>query len=154
MIENKVTQKECRIVKIFSRGLALSHLFFVDDVLLFSEANTAQAIVVASTVAKFHSALGMMITRKLTAFVAAGVFRHTRESIKQKMGISLTSNLGRYIGIPIYIRRAKRDKFKFLIDKIKIRLAGWKAIFLNLAGKTTLVQSMLTIIPIYAIQSC
>jgi hypothetical protein len=53
------------------------------------------------------------------------------------------------LGLPISDRKLKRNDLKLWIDKIADRLPNWKARLLNLAGRTTLVRFVLSVIPIY-----
>jgi hypothetical protein len=54
-----------------------------------------------------------------------------------------------YLGLPISDRKLKRNGLMMWIDKIADRLSNWKACLLNLAGRTTLVRFVLSVIPIY-----
>lgn len=49
--------------------------------------------------------------------------------------------------------RVGKKNFKDGIDKVKNRLAGWKARQLSLAGRITLQQSVLSAIPSYTMQT-
>ena len=67
--------------------------------------------------------------------------------------IALAGNLGKYLGFPLFQGRIKREDFNFLIDKLKVRLSGWKAKLLNKAGRVTLAHSILTAMPVYNMQT-
>jgi hypothetical protein len=57
--------------------------------------------------------------------------------------------LGKYLGLPLHIRKLRRIEVQPLIDKIGARLPGWKGKFLNVAGRETLVKTVLSSQPIY-----
>lgn len=57
------------------------------------------------------------------------------------------------LGAPIYKGRCKAEIFEELFVNISKRLAGWKAKFLSFGGKITLIQSVLSSIPVH-ILSC
>lgn len=49
----------------------------------------------------------------------------------------------------MFIKRRKVESFQFLVDRIQNKLTGWKARNLSWAGRTTLIQSIINIMPIY-----
>ncbi|XP_019150780.1 PREDICTED: uncharacterized protein LOC109147628 [Ipomoea nil] len=73
--------------------------------------------------------------------------------ISDMMGIPATSHLGSYLGMPILQKRITKDTFSSIIDKMRRKLANWKASALSMAGRKTLVQASLASIPTYTMQS-
>jgi hypothetical protein len=57
--------------------------------------------------------------------------------------------LGKYLGIPLHTRQLKRVEVQPLLDKIGGRIPGWKGKLLSMAGRETLVKTVLTAQPIY-----
>lgn len=77
-----------------------------------------------------------------------------RESVTTYCGIHLTKNLGKYLGVPLFHKRASKQDFNHIIDKVQNRLAGWVSNTLILSGKAaTLVQSVSSTIPSYYMQT-
>lgn len=74
-------------------------------------------------------------------------------SISEEMGIPSTNNLGKYFGFPIFYGRKSKAEYNFIVEKAKLKLAGWKASLLLMAGRTTLVTSVLAAIPNYFMQT-
>lgn len=58
-------------------------------------------------------------------------------------------NWGR--GVPLLTKRPTKRTYGYIVFKIRSR--GWKSRLLNLAGRTTLVQSVVSSIPVYSMQS-
>jgi hypothetical protein len=56
---------------------------------------------------------------------------------------------GKYLGLPLHIRKLRRIEVQPLIDKIGARLPGWKCKFLSTTGRETLVKTVLSSQPIY-----
>lgn len=56
---------------------------------------------------------------------------------------------GKYLGLPLHVRKLRKVQVQPLIDKIGARLPGWKGRFLNTAGRETLVKTVLSSQPIY-----
>ena len=65
--------------------------------------------------------------------------RDTRESLCDILGFASTSGLGRYLGIPIKQPGTSSRDFNFILDRVKQKLARWKANLLSLAGKAVLI---------------
>ena len=74
------------------------------------------------------------------------------ERISDILGIQSTSSLGKYLGIPIKSPGSSPQDFNFIMDRVKQKLAGWKANLLSLAGRAVLVQAASSTIPTYAMQ--
>ncbi|GKV23781.1 hypothetical protein SLEP1_g33477 [Rubroshorea leprosula] len=56
-------------------------------------------------------------------------------AICHTLGYMETPSLGKYLGFPITFRRIKKSDCNFIVDKVKSKLAGWKANMLSLAGR-------------------
>jgi hypothetical protein len=54
-----------------------------------------------------------------------------------------------YLGLPLHIGRTRRADEQVLIDKIGARLPGWKGRLLTRAGRLTLINSVLSAVPVY-----
>lgn len=55
----------------------------------------------------------------------------------------------KYLGIKILKGGNRVNSYDFLIEKFDAKLCGWKKHFLSHAGRTTLIQSVLSLIPLY-----
>ena len=56
---------------------------------------------------------------------------------------------GKYLGLPLHIRKLRKVEVQPLIDKIGARLLGRKGRFLSTAGRETLVKTVLSSQPVY-----
>ena len=54
-----------------------------------------------------------------------------------------------YLGIPICKTKIKTANWEEILDKIKVKIQRWSSNWLNLAGKTVLIKSVLSSMPIY-----
>jgi hypothetical protein len=61
----------------------------------------------------------------------------------------------RYLGIPLSIYKLRRSEEQPIVDKVAARIPWWKGQMLNTAGRTALVKTTLSAIPIHtAIALC
>ncbi|CAL1392740.1 unnamed protein product [Linum trigynum] len=65
----------------------------------------------------------------------------------------MTQDLGKYLGVPVLHGRVTKHTYKYIIDLIDQRHAGWKAENLSLASRVTLAISVLNAIPSYVMQT-
>ena len=56
---------------------------------------------------------------------------------------------GKYLGLPLHIRKLRKIEVQPLINKIGARLPGWKGRLLSTSGRETLVKTVLSAQPIY-----
>ena len=56
---------------------------------------------------------------------------------------------GKYLGLPLHVRKLRKVEVQPLLDKIGARLPGWKGRFLSTSGRETLVKTVLSSQPIY-----
>lgn len=76
-----------------------------------------------------------------------------KEDISNELGISATDDLGRYPGMPATHGRVTQRTFQHVSDRIGKRLAGWKTKLLSLAARATFVQSAISAIPYFSMQT-
>jgi hypothetical protein len=55
----------------------------------------------------------------------------------------------KYVGLPLHTRALRKIDVQPLIDRITSKLPSWKAKFLDLSGRLTLVNSVLTSMPVH-----
>ncbi|CAN1831532.1 Putative ribonuclease H protein At1g65750 [Linum perenne] len=64
-----------------------------------------------------------------------------------------TTNLGKYLGIPLLHGRSTNNHYKYILENLDAKLSGWKSETLSLAGRVTLATSVLNALPSYAMQT-
>lgn len=113
-----------------------------------------QVKVIQNVLDKFcdYSRLKVSLSKSLL-HLSANVPRQKVKEISDGLGIKLTNDLGKYLGMPS----------KFLLDKELLIIllsfcwirfkASWHINNLSMAGKITLVKSVTTVIPRYAMQT-
>ena len=77
--------------------------------------------------------------------------RDSRESLCDVLDFALTLNIGKYLGIPIKHPGSPMD-VNLILDRVKQKLAGWKANLLSSAGRIVLIQASSSTIPAYVMQ--
>lgn len=90
-------------------AIRVSHLMFADDVLLFGEATTTQMKCITRILNKFCSMSGQQASHeKNIVYFSKNVKRSKHVELVNMSGFIETTNLGKYIGVPLTIKAPKR----------------------------------------------
>ncbi|PKA60554.1 Putative ribonuclease H protein [Apostasia shenzhenica] len=73
-----------------------------------------------------------------------------KRMIANKWGFC-TQAEGKYLGIPLISRRSVKADFQYIIDSVRGRISSWGTRHLSLVGRVTLINSVLTSIPIFSL---
>lgn len=137
MIQARVHKKLWKPIKVSRKGPAISHLFFADDLMFFAQASQNQVELIREVLTEFANASGLVMNlSKSKLFVSPNVPRQTMNLLSSLCGIPLTDDLGIYFGVPIIQKRASKDHYARLIDKVRNRLSSWKRNVLSSGDET------------------
>ena len=115
-------------VKTSRSGPSFFHLFFADDLVFFAKATPENCVVVKEVLDMFCKASSQTISdAKSRVFFSPNIDQDSKEALSSTLGFQATNCLGKYIGFPIKHRGRSNQDFNFALDKVKKKLAGWKA---------------------------
>ncbi|XP_065859366.1 uncharacterized protein [Euphorbia lathyris] len=107
-----------------------------DDPLIFGRANVAEISTTQKILEEYEVVSGQMINfDKSEIFFSHGVLELRRNDLANQLGVKITGEFPRYIGLPTMIRRKKKASFIVLKDRIKRRLQGLEERRLSTDGK-------------------
>lgn len=153
LIEDKCAAKAWIPVKTSRSGPSFSHLFFADDLVLFAEADMENCIAINEALQEFCSRSGQKVSEaKSSVFFSPNVDPDQRDLFSNMLGFNSTDNLGKYLGFPLKHAGVRKHDFDFVLDRVKKKLAGWKANLLSMAGRLVLIQAASSTIPNYVMQ--
>lgn len=96
---------------------------------------------------------GQQINLSNSAFCVGSKAAHMADEISSITWISQKQLPFTYFGVPAFNGKMKAVYFEYIVEKIRKRLAGWKAHNLSFGGWITLINSVLCSIPIYTLAS-
>jgi hypothetical protein len=122
---------------------------YVDDVALFikpseEELNDTMAILDA-----FRQALGLQTNLNKSCIIPIQCAEDSVEEISNTMPCIMAEFPCTYLGLPISNKKLCKADLMPWIEKIVDKLPGWKAGLTNKVGRATLVQFVLSAMPIY-----
>ena len=101
LIEGKCADKLWHLVKASRSGLAFSHIFFADDLVLFARADTGNCHTINEVLQEFCRRFGQTVSEaKSWVYFSPNVDLDLRENLADILGFRSTSNLGKYLGFP------------------------------------------------------
>ncbi|PKI70142.1 hypothetical protein CRG98_009474 [Punica granatum] len=154
IITDMVRGERWRPIRIGTNGPAVSNIMFADDLLLFAEASLEQIQRIMEALQLFCGASGQRISAEKTMmFFSKNENESLRHQIYSCCSFTVTDDLGKYLGVPLIHGRVTRQTHYRIVDRVKARLSGWLASTLSMAGRVTLVKSVLTSIPSFTMQS-
>lgn len=82
--------------------MIFSHLFFVDDLVLFASANLGNCLAIKEVLSEFCTKSGQTISAtKSRVYFSPNVNLDQREALSSMLGFTPTSNLGKYSSFPL-----------------------------------------------------
>ena len=135
-------------------GPCLSHLFFVDDSLIFCKAIIEECDVLQRILSTYEKASGQQLNRSKTSlFFSFNTAKEIQDEIRIRFGAQVIRQHEKYLGLPSLVGRNKKNTFKEVKAKLAKKLAGWKEKLLSKAGKEVLIKAIAQAIPTYTM-SC
>jgi len=138
-------------VLVSVKGYKLSHLFFVDDSLLFCRANSKEWRRIHQLLHLYESASGQELNAKKTSICfSKNTTRKFKEHVSSLVGNSATTSYEKYLGLIAMVGRSKKKTFAGIQGRVGKKLEGWKEKFLSQAGKKILLKAVAQAIFTYA----
>ena len=142
-------------LKASRQSLGVSHLFLIDNLMLFAKANKASDESIKKALSIFYKESGQLVSaEKSCIYFSPNVPPNIREDIYGVLDIAENSNIGKYLGFLLNHKGAAWNRYNFVVDRVISKLSGWKSKFLSFAGRTVLVKSVMVAIPNYVMQGC
>ena len=134
-----------------SRSLAITHLLFVDDIVIFGSSSYNDWHKIISIFATFSQATGMVINFQKTVIIPIGMSQDLLEPILTLFPArvdSLEHGL-KYLGYYIKANNYHTRDWQWLLGKLEHKINHWCNRYLSLGGRLTLLSYVLSAIPVY-----
>jgi len=132
-------------------GLTITHLLFVDDILIFCNGTRRDSECLLEGLNLFKRATGMIINENKSSLI------QNMESLEDlhfltrlfPFGVDTLDKGLKYLGFRIKPNKYLKEDWQWLIGKIEKRIMVWSHRWLSRAGRLTLIKSVLEAIPVY-----
>ena len=153
LIQQKLDAKLWKPLMI-TKDIGLSHLFYADDVFLFGKASLENLDLMMNVLNDFGNQSGLFLNKlKSTIIVPKKLDHNVRQSLSSFSGLSISSDFGKYLGVHISPNKLRKSDYLDLLDKTTDKIRGWQAKLLNMAGRCTLIKSVLNSYPLHVMQT-
>lgn len=125
------------------KKLALNHLVFADDLIIFSKGDYDSILWNLRSLATFAASSGLCANAGKSAIYSCNMDRSILDRIIQETGYSEDTLPFSYLGVKISAKKLNKDDCQFLIDRIVARIRSWGSRTLSYAGRCQLVNSVL-----------
>lgn len=138
-------------IKIGRSSPAISHIFFVDDLMIFCRANGENVSHIAECLSQFCKWTRQLISvSKFGCVFSSNTKARVKAQIKHLLNMKELPKDTKYFGNLLFLGKKKYETFSYLFLHLGKKLEGRKAKLLSQAGRCTLVKVVLNSTPIYS----
>jgi predicted transcriptional regulator len=127
----------------------LTHLCFVDDLLVFLAAFTSSVTTIIGALAEFEHISGLKANPSKSSIFLVGAAEDVKQSILNILHMPEGTLPVRYLGVPLITKRLTAIDCEALVNKITTRVDSWLAKKLTFAGRLQLISSVLLSMQIF-----
>jgi hypothetical protein len=150
-ITNLVNAGQLKLIQGIRNNTIPSHCLYADDVMIFCKGSKSNVQVLSQFFAKYAQISGQHISPQKSTIYSGSIPHHRLTNIAHTLGFNIGSLPFVYLGVPIFKGKPKKIFLQPVVDKIKAKLASWKASLLSIAGRVQLVKSVVYSMLTYSI---
>lgn len=154
MIRDKIQEGVWRLITLCRGGPQLSHIMFVNDIVLFVKASLEQARMTKECLDSFSDWSDQKVSySKSMVCLSTNVNVNLANQKATEIGIPVSNDFVLYLRVPTLHTRVNKNTYHHFLDNLKTKLADWKSSSLSMAGCITLAKSVLNTAPFYTMQT-
>ncbi|KAA3473128.1 reverse transcriptase [Gossypium australe] len=149
--ESAKVEERLKGTKVGRGNVAVSHLFFADDCMLFGDASIEGASTMKAIIKEYELVSGQLVNfDKSLIYFNRNVDSDIQDQVGGILGVRVSNNPEKYLGLPTMIGRRKKHAFVDIKERFLKALQNWSLRLLSAGGKEVFLKSILQAIPIYA----
>ncbi|KAM1606865.1 hypothetical protein PS1_028017 [Malus domestica] len=150
MIQGAVDQQLLAGVKMNMHFPVISHIFFVDDILLFLKANRQNCCSLVQLIDEYCAASGQAVNfQKSSVFFSSNTPYEVSRELGHILHMQVVNDPGTYLGVPALWGRSNRQGLAFIKGRILKKSHEWALNNLSIAGKEVVIKAGVQAIPAY-----
>ncbi|XP_020267043.1 uncharacterized protein LOC109842598 [Asparagus officinalis] len=122
---------------------------FADDTIIFSRANPSDMVTLKTILSIFASISGLCANHQKSNLFYLGKIPQKGNSMAEILGCTVGSLPFSYLGLPLKRGTLTKREWQPLLESFKKKLSIWKNKTLSIGGRLTLLNSVLSSIPLY-----
>ncbi|GKA00908.1 RNA-directed DNA polymerase, eukaryota, reverse transcriptase zinc-binding domain protein [Tanacetum coccineum] len=130
-------------------NLVLSHLFYADDAIFVGEWSQYNAYNLICMLRCFYLVSGLKINVNKSKLLGVGVSDVDVVDMAKVLGCGVSKLPMMYLGVPVGGNMGRCENWNRIIQKFTSKLSQWKARFLSVGGRLTLLKSVVGSLPTY-----
>ena len=126
-----------------TRDIAVpSHIIYADDMMIFCKGTSSNLNCLKNIFLAYAETSGQMVNPQKSSIFAGSITNRRLNHIASILGFKIGTFPFTYLGVPIFRGKPKKSYFQPIADKVKLKLAAWKASLLTMAGRVQLIKSV------------
>ena len=125
------------------KSLALTHLCFADDLMIFVEGSKESVQGALSVFDQFSEWSGLKISIEKSTLYLSGVSEGEESRILSNFPFAKGELPVRYLGLPLTTKAMRQQDYFPLVEKIRCRISTWTSRFLSYAGRLQLIKAVI-----------
>ncbi|KAK1313624.1 hypothetical protein QJS10_CPA06g00034 [Acorus calamus] len=130
-------------------GQRVALVQFTDDTLMLFDATVASARAARFIAFCFELVSGLRLNWSKCALLPVNVEAEQVELLERIVGCAAQAFLATLLGLPLVRGRLKQNDWAPLVELFQRRLAGWQGKFLSYGGHLTMLQAVLSSLPLF-----
>lgn len=126
-------------------------LQYADDTIFTCTGKMENVLVIKDILRNFELLSGLKVNFNKCSLVGLNTSREIIQQMADALGCEVGQVPFSYLGLKVGINHRRDSSWKNLVDKIRRRLDLWNDKHISLGGRITLVQAVLSAVPIYCL---
>eukprot|EP00253_Pinus_taeda_P025789 PITA_25789 len=129
----------------------VTHLLFVDDIILFSNGNLEDCRMLKRMLDLFLKAIGLCINKRKSTLTCTGLSRELVRRVELVLNFEVKSleHTFKYLGFFLKPDNYRIKDWKWILAKIESKLKHWSYKWLSRADRLVLIKFILMAVPVY-----
>ncbi|RZB71032.1 LINE-1 retrotransposable element ORF2 protein [Glycine soja] len=130
-------------------GLNLSLLQFADDTILLGKGSWKNLWSIKTIFRSFELVSGLRVNFHKSKLIGLNINEGFLESASIFLSCCMTLIPFKFLGVPVGANPRRRSTWKPVVDSMRAKLSCWRGRNLSIGGKVTLINSVLSSLPLY-----
>ncbi|KAJ9535108.1 hypothetical protein OSB04_un001812 [Centaurea solstitialis] len=136
-------------IRLVKSNRNISLLQFADDALIFGKWSRKNLVALTKILTCFYDVSGLRINLSKCNLFGIGVSDPVVKDMADKIRCQVSSLPFTYLGLPVGGNMKKKALWSVVVEKINKKLSAWKSKCISIGGRLTLIQSVLSAIPLF-----